>query len=53
MSHNLEQNVIDGEKTINNCLPEAQSKDSETHEFKLHEVMFRITLCSGRGSHVW
>ena len=42
VSHNLEQNVIDGEKTINNCLPEAQSKDSETHEFKLHEVMITI-----------
>merc|ERR1711879_428797 len=32
------QDIIDGEKTINNCLNEAQSKDSETHEFKLHEV---------------
>ena len=38
VSHNLEQDIIDGEKTINNCLNEAQSKDSETHEFKLHEV---------------
>ena len=38
VSHNLEQNIIDGEKTINNCLNEAQSKDSETHEFKLYEV---------------
>jgi len=38
VSHNLEQNIVDGEKTINNCLNEAQSKDSETHEFKLHEV---------------
>merc|ERR1712098_803315 len=27
VSHNLEQNIIDGEKTINNCLNEAQSKD--------------------------
>ena len=38
VSHNLEQNIIDGEKTINNCASEAQSKDSETHEFGLHEV---------------
>jgi len=38
VSHNLEQNIIDGEKTINNCLNEAQSKESGTHEFGLHEV---------------
>ena len=32
VSHNLEQNIIDGEKTINNCL-EGQAKDREIHEW--------------------
>ena len=52
VSHNLEQNIIDGEKTINNCLNEAQSKDSETHEFKLHEVYaVDVLVSTGEGKN--
>ena len=52
VSHNLEQNIVDGEKTINNCLNEAQSKDSETHEFKLHEVYaVDVLISTGDGKN--
>ena len=52
VSHNLEQNIIDGEKTINNSQNESQSKDSETHEFKLHEVYaVDVLVSSGDGKN--
>jgi len=51
VSHNLEQNIIDGEKTINNCL-EGQAKDREIHEFKQHEVYaVDVLLSSGDGKN--
>ena len=39
VSHQLEQNRIDGEKTILQNLTEAQSKEHETFSFGLHEVI--------------
>lgn len=52
VSHNLEQNIIDGEKTINNCLNEANSKDSETHEFGLNEVYaVDVLISTGDGKN--
>lgn len=51
VSHNLEQNIIDGEKTINNCL-EGQAKDREIHEFKQHEVYaVDVLLSTGDGKN--
>jgi len=51
VSHNLEQNIIDGEKTINNCL-EGQAKDREVHEFKQHEVYaVDVLLSTGDGKN--
>jgi len=51
VSHNLEQNIIDGEKTINNCL-EGQAKDREIHEFKQHEVYaVDVLISSGDGKN--
>jgi len=51
VSHALEQNIIDGEKTINNCL-EGQAKDREIHEFKQHEVYaVDVLLSSGDGKN--
>merc|ERR1712227_319579 len=39
-------------KPINNCLNEAQSKDSETHEFKLHEVYaVDVLVSTGEGKN--
>ena len=38
MSHQLEQNKIDGDKTILHSLTEAQSKEHDTFAFGLHEV---------------
>jgi len=51
VSHNLEQNIVDGEKTINNCL-EGQAKDREVHEFKQHEVYaVDVLLSTGDGKN--
>merc|ERR1719435_480532 len=51
VSHNLGQNIIDGEKTINNCL-EGQAKDREVHEFKQHEVYaVDVLLSTGDGKN--
>lgn len=51
VSHNLEQNIIDGEKTINNCL-EGQAKDREIHDFKQHEVYaVDVLLSTGDGKN--
>merc|ERR1711892_752563 len=38
VSHQLEQNKIDGDKTILHSLTEAQSKEHDTFAFGLHEV---------------
>ena len=38
LSHQLNQNVIDGEKTIIQNPNEAQRKEHEKFDFELHEV---------------
>merc|ERR1711862_445328 len=38
LSHQLQQNIIDGEKTIIQNPTEAQRKDHKKIEFELHEV---------------
>ena len=41
LSHQLEQNRIDGEKTIIQNPSEAQRKEHEKFDFSVHEVNFK------------
>lgn len=51
-SHQLEQNIIDGEKTILQSLSEAQSKEHNTFSFGLHEVYaVDVLISTGDGSN--
>jgi len=50
LSHQLEQNKIDGEKTIIQNPSEAQRKEHEKYEFALHEVYaVDVLISSGEG----
>jgi len=50
LSHQLEQNRIDGEKTIIQNPSEAQRKEHEKYEFALHEVYaVDVLISSGEG----
>lgn len=50
LSHQLEQNVIDGEKTIIQNPNEAQKKEHEKYEFAMHEVYaVDVLISSGEG----
>ena len=50
MSHQLEQNRIDGEKTIIQNPSEAQRKEHEKFEFSVHEVYaVDVLMTSGEG----
>jgi len=50
LSHQLEQNRIDGEKTIIQNPTEAQRKDHDKYEFELHEVYaVDVLVSSGEG----
>jgi len=50
LSHQLQQNIIDGEKTIIQNPTEAQGKDHKKCEFELHEVYgVDILISSGDG----
>lgn len=50
LSHQLEQNKIDGEKTIIQNPSEAQKKEHEKYEFALHEVYaVDVLISSGEG----
>merc|ERR1719409_1410644 len=50
LSHQLNQNVIDGEKTIIQNPTEAQRKEHEKYEFALHEVYaVDVLISSGEG----
>merc|ERR1712203_115439 len=50
LSHQLEQNRIDGEKTIIQNPTEAQRKEHEKFEFALHEVYaVDVLITSGEG----
>jgi len=50
LSHQLEQNKIDGEKTIIQNPSEAQRKEHEKYEFSLHEVYaVDVLISSGEG----
>jgi len=52
VSHQLEQNRIDGEKTILQNLTEAQSKEHETFSFGLHEVYgVDVLVSTGDGTN--
>ena len=51
LSHQLEQNKIDGEKTIIQNPSEAQRKEHEKYEFSLHEVYaVDVLISSGDGT---
>lgn len=51
LSHQLEQNKIDGEKTIIQNPSEAQRKEHDKHEFALHEVYaVDVLVSSGEGT---
>lgn len=50
LSHQLEQNRIDGEKTIIQNPSEAQRKEHEKYEFELHEVYaVDVLISTGEG----
>lgn len=50
LSHQLQQNIIDGEKTIIQNPSEAQRKDHKKSEFELHEVYgVDVLISSGDG----
>merc|ERR1719334_2482038 len=50
LSHQLEQNKIDGEKTIIQNPSEAQRKEHEKYEFSLHEVYgVDVLISTGEG----
>merc|ERR1712036_169138 len=50
LSHQLQQNVIDGEKTIIQNPNEAQRKEHEKFDFELHEVYaIDVLISSGEG----
>ena len=50
MSHQLEQNKIDGEKTIIQNPSEAQRKEHEKFEFSVHEVYaVDVLITTGEG----
>lgn len=50
LSHQLEQNRIDGEKTIIQNPSEAQRKEHEKYEFELHEVYaIDVLISTGEG----
>merc|ERR1739844_213743 len=50
LSHQLEQNRIDGEKTIIQNPTEAQRKEHEKYDFELHEVYaVDVLISSGEG----
>merc|ERR1712126_397210 len=50
LSHQLEQNKIDGEKTIIQNPSEAQRKEHEKYEFELHEVYaVDVLISTGEG----
>ena len=50
LSHALEQNVIDGEKTIIQNPNEAQRKEHEKYDFELHEVYaIDVLVSTGEG----
>jgi len=52
VSHQLEQNRIDGEKTILHSLTEAQSKEHDTFNFGLHEVYaVDVLISTGDGTN--
>merc|ERR1712042_339244 len=52
VSHQLEQNRIDGDKTILQSLTEAQSKEHETFSFGLHEVYgVDVLVSTGDGTN--
>merc|ERR1711890_198110 len=53
LSHQLEQNKIDGEKTIIQNPSEAQRKEHDKFEFALHEVYaVDVLISSGEGQGV-
>ncbi len=50
LSHQLEQNMIDGEKTIIQNPSEAQRKEHEKYDFELHEVYgVDVLISTGEG----
>merc|ERR1712200_233607 len=50
LSHQLEQNRIDGEKTIIQSPSEAQRKEHEKYEFEVHEVYaVDVLISTGKG----
>ncbi len=50
LSHQLKQNIIDGEKTIIQNPNEAQRKEHEKFEFEMHEVYaIDVLISSGDG----
>ena len=50
LSHQLEQNMIDGEKTIIQNPSEAQRKEHDKFDFELHEVYaIDVLISSGEG----
>jgi len=52
VSHQLEQNKIDGDKTILHSLTEAQSKEHDTFAFGLHEVYgVDVLVSTGDGTN--
>merc|ERR1719309_1324768 len=51
VSHQLEQNRIDGDKTILHSLTEAQSKEHDTSNFEVHEVYgVDVLISTGEGT---
>merc|ERR1719309_990833 len=52
VSHQLEQNRIDGDKTILHSLTEAQSKEHDTSNFEVHEVYgVDVLISTGEGTN--
>ncbi len=50
LSHQLEQNIIDGEKTIIQNPSEAQRKEHDKFDFELHEVFaVDVLISTGEG----
>ncbi len=50
LSHQLEQNTIDGEKTIIQAPSEAQRKEHDKYDFELHEVYaVDVLISTGEG----
>ena len=50
LSHQLNQNVIDGEKTIIQNPTEAQRKEHEKFDFEMHEVYaIDVLISTGEG----